>query len=109
MIGSDTEFSELKVAAGIEVGAKCCESLILDLEERARLGSERGSVFVVRLFGRASVSIALPRAASYLCARRKPFTLKMLSSIDLSPRPPSTQGVPHPKDSRVAESLVGRF
>jgi len=84
--------------------------LILDLEEQPLLGSGRGSVYLVRLFGRASDSIALPRAASYLCGRRKPFTLKMLSSIDdLSPRPPSTQGVPHPKDSRVAESLVGRL
>jgi hypothetical protein len=44
MIGSDSDFSELKVAADIKVRAKCCESLILDLEERLRLGSEGGCV-----------------------------------------------------------------
>jgi len=42
-MGSDTEFSELEVARDIEVGAKCCELLILDLEERPRLGSEHGA------------------------------------------------------------------
>jgi hypothetical protein len=80
-MGSDTEFSNLEVAADIEVGAKCCESLILDLEARRRLGSEHGA-FMSGPFipARERIDRALLEL-SYLCARRKPFTLKMLSSL----------------------------